>query len=107
MINSILSLDLYECYRSPRIHWPRSPLENISIPIMNSNSKICLFLSKLNRQANKLTANDDLKKLMDVENAIDQVATQLWGLTERELADIRSNLAELLWKPGGEHLICM
>jgi hypothetical protein len=58
-------------------------------------------LAELSREAHGLApaayASDQAARaaLRRVEQAVDEAAAALWGLTEAELRDIRRNLAEL------------
>ncbi len=52
-------------------------------------------LVALSQQAHQLAAAGDEVGLAVVEAQLDEAAAELWGITERELKEIRRSLAEL------------
>jgi len=98
-------------------------LENICIPKFDPKNKLHLYLSELSQKAHEVAKNikyndkevktnkeiiesifeysdsenqeynNDLKK---IEEEIDKVSTEIWGLTEEELKDIKISLTELI-----------
>ena len=70
-------------------------LENICIPKFDSRNPLHVELAKLSKKAH-LTANvDDKDTLQELEDEIDIVSAQIWGLTEDELKEIKISLEEL------------
>lgn len=47
------------------------------------------------QEPHEATANDDAVRVAEIETEIDQLAVQLWGLTAKELKEIKMALAEL------------
>ena len=45
--------------------------------------------------AHEATAAADTAAVKEIEEEIDELAAELWGLTPQELADIKRSLAEL------------
>ena len=68
-------------------------LENIAIPKFNSENSIHQDLSNLSKQCHEKTASGI--DVTDLEEQIDELAAELWGLTKDELKDIKDSLAEL------------
>lgn len=54
-----------------------------------------IILSDLSQQAHAATAAGDTDRVREIEEEVDQVAAQLWGLTDAELQEIQESLAEL------------
>jgi hypothetical protein len=46
-------------------------------------------------EAHEATSAGDQRRVKEIEEEIDLLAAELWGLTEEELADIRRSLEEL------------
>lgn len=82
-------------------HVSMSFIQNLRIPRYDSTNATHYRLADLSREAHGLApaayAGDEAAQaaLRRVEEAVDEAARVLWGLTETELADIRLNLAEL------------
>lgn len=70
-------------------------LEYIHIPKFDVQNKLHIILSELSKKAHEFAALDDKEKLKEVEDEIDKVAAQIWGLTSEELKEIKRNLEEL------------
>jgi hypothetical protein len=86
-----LSIEGYSMAISTNTH----VLNNISISKYNADNDIIRKLSKLGADFILLSRVEKVK----VENLIDQLSAQLWGITDAELKDIQWNLADL--KTGG------
>lgn len=71
-------------------------LENINIPKFDPNNPLHLKLSELSEEAHRLAKADDQDKLRQIEEEIDQVSAQIWGLTKEELKEIKLSLEDLL-----------
>jgi hypothetical protein len=70
-------------------------LEHIAIPRHSRNDPIHRALSKLSRQAHVAATSDEVGDLQGIQTEIDRLAAQLWGLTPKELKDIRASLEEM------------
>jgi hypothetical protein len=70
-------------------------LKNVRIPHYDPNNTIHNQLAAFSQQAHEATAGDDTAQVQAIEAAIDQLAAQLWGLTDAELRDIQASLEEL------------
>jgi hypothetical protein len=46
-------------------------------------------------EAHESTSAGDQKRVKEIEEEIDPLAAELWGLTEDELSDIKRSLEEL------------
>jgi len=53
------------------------------------------WLTALSQQAHQLAAAGDEVGLAVVEAQVDEAAAKLWGITDRELKEIRRSLEEL------------
>jgi len=71
-------------------------LENVRIPKFDPNNKLHLRLSELSQRAHELAKNGEENGLKEVEEEIDEVSAEIWGLTEGELKDIKLSLEELM-----------
>jgi methylase of polypeptide subunit release factors len=69
-------------------------LENINIPPFNKSSTIHKDLSNYSQQCHERTASGI--QVQDLENQIDLLAAELWGLTKQELIDIKESFEEVL-----------
>lgn len=70
-------------------------LENVRIHRYDPNDPIHRQLASLSQQAHAATAAGDSERVREIEAEIDELAAQLWGLTEAELCEIQESLAEL------------
>ena len=68
-------------------------LKNIAIPKFDSDNSIHQDLSNLSKQCHEKTAAGI--DVTDLEEQIDELAAELWGLTKEELQDIKDSLEEL------------
>ena len=68
-------------------------LTNIAVPKFDSSNSIHQDLSKLSQQCHEKTAAGI--DVSDLEEQIDELAADLWGLTKDELKDIQESLEEL------------
>ncbi len=68
-------------------------LTNIAIPVYNNENKIHNDLSYLSQECHdKVSAGIDVT---DLEEQIDELTAEMWGLTKQELKDIEESLEEL------------
>jgi SAM-dependent methyltransferase len=75
-------------------------LEHIRIPRFEAENPVHRRLSEVSREAHALVAGaGSLNRLKQVEQEIDALAAQLWGLEARELKEVQHSLREL----GGEN----
>lgn len=70
-------------------------LENIRIPKFDPKDKTHQRLAELSEEAHQVVAKDDQKTLKRIEAEIDTEAAKLWGLDDKELAEIQRSLKEL------------
>jgi len=70
-------------------------IQNIRIPKFDSKNKLHLYLAELSPKAHEAAEIDDQENLKDIEEEIDKVSAQIWGLTEEELNEIKISLKEL------------
>ncbi|MDP2855507.1 MAG: N-6 DNA methylase [bacterium] len=72
-------------------------LENVAIPKYDPSNALHQSMASLSQRAHQLAAQGKTAEaeLRQVEEKIDGVAAQLWGLTEQEMAEIRRGLEEL------------
>lgn len=68
-------------------------LENIAIPKYDSSNPVHQDLSLKSQQCHEKTAAGI--DVTDLEEQIDELAAELWGLTKEELQDIKDSLEEL------------
>jgi len=68
-------------------------LENIRIPKFDPKNKLHIHLADLSEKAHKETARGN--DVADIENEIDDLSAQIWGLTKEELKEIKISLEEL------------
>lgn len=69
-------------------------LKNIRIPKFAPNNRLHLRLAELSERAHEAAEIDDQETISRIEEDIDGLAAQIWGLTEGELKDVRSSLEE-------------
>ncbi|BCW96242.1 MAG: SAM-dependent methyltransferase [Fimbriimonadales bacterium] len=67
-------------------------LDHIHIPCYDPNNPVHRELADLSRQAHVIVARGDTARLGQVEKKIDELAAQVWGLTESEMDAIRQSL---------------
>jgi hypothetical protein len=80
-------------------------LKVIGIPRFNPGNPIHTRLADLSQQAHALAAagqtsevsetSEVSRRLAAVEAQVDEAAAELWGITDRELEEIRRSLEEL------------
>lgn len=70
-------------------------LENIRIPKFDHKNKFHIHLAELSKKAHEVARIEDREKLKDIEEKIDDISAQIWGLTKEELKEIKLSLEEL------------
>jgi len=70
-------------------------LQHICIPIFDSNNKLHISLSSHSEKAHKAAKENDEDAVKKIEEEIDVLAAQIWGLSEEELKEIKLSLEEL------------
>jgi len=70
-------------------------LEQIRIPKFDSQDKLHLSLAELSEKAHDAAKKDSKEKMCEIEEEIDLLVADLWGLTKEELREIQFSLAEL------------
>ena len=70
-------------------------LQNIRIPKFDPGNRIHQELAGLSQNAHHAAATGDEESLKELEQRIDELAAEMWGLTKAELKEIQESLAEL------------
>jgi len=70
-------------------------LDYVPLPKYDPANPIHTRLAELSQQAHQLAAAGDEAGLAAVEAQVDEAAVELWGITDRELKEIRRSLEEL------------
>ena len=70
-------------------------LQNIRIPKFDSANKIHQELSGLSENAHHATQIGDEVGVKELEQRINELAAQIWGLTGEELKEIKNSLEDL------------
>lgn len=70
-------------------------LENIRVPKFNAKSKVHQDLAVLSQNAHNAASTGDKAGLKELEQRIDELAAQIWGLTAEELHEIQTSLKEI------------
>jgi SAM-dependent methyltransferase len=70
-------------------------LQNIRIPKFDPANKVHQQLASLSQQAHRAQAAGDEQGLREIEQRIDELAAQIWGLTKEELKEIQTSLKDL------------
>jgi SAM-dependent methyltransferase len=70
-------------------------LENLRVPRFEQGNSVHLRLASLSQEAHEATTAGDQARVKEIEEEIDQLAAELWGLTPQELLDIKRSLEEL------------
>jgi len=68
-------------------------IQNIRIPKFDPKNKHHIRLANLSEKAHEETARGN--DVSDIENEIDELSAQIWGLTKEELKEIKISLEEL------------
>jgi len=68
-------------------------LQNIRIPKFDPKNKLHLQLAELSDKAHEVAAKDGNTSY--IENQIDDLAAEIWGLTKKELREIKISLEEI------------
>lgn len=71
-------------------------MQKVGIPGYEEHEDVHAHLARLSVDAHEATAAGDTAGVKEIEEEIDQLAAELWGLTAQELADIKRSLEELL-----------
>ena len=70
-------------------------LENIRIPKYDPTDPVHQALAEASKDAHEAAAHGGEARLREIEERVDTLAGELWGLTDKELAEIRRSLKEL------------
>jgi len=70
-------------------------LENIRIPKFDSRNPLHVELAKLSEKAHAAAKADNEDIVQELEEEIDIVSAQIWGLSSDELKEIKESLEEL------------
>ena len=71
-------------------------LENIRIPKFDPQNKLHFQLTELSKKAHEIAKTDKIDELREIEEKIDKISAQIWGLTDEELKEIKLSLKELI-----------
>jgi len=95
LLNSSPSTVVVQGYVS--LHPSPHVLQHVAIPKFDPFSPLHQSLASLSQRAHQLAVSgkEGEAELGGVEEEIDRLAAQLWGITDEELAEIRRALAEL------------
>ena len=66
-----------------------------NIPKYNSADPVHRALAQASKEAHEAAARGDEARLHEIEERVDALAAQLWGLTDKELAEIHRSIIEL------------
>lgn len=70
-------------------------LQNIRIPKFDPKDKLHLHLAELSEEAHEVAKTEDKEKSKDIEEEIDEICAQMWGLSKEELKEVKLSLEEL------------
>jgi len=70
-------------------------MQKVGIPGYDERDEVHMRLASLSVDAHKASAAGETVRVKQIEEEIDQLAAELWGLTAQELADIKRSLEEL------------
>lgn len=72
-------------------------LENVAVPLFDTNNPVHRSLAAVSEEAHKLAAGGAAREqeLRQVETEIDRLAARLWGLTKKDLLEVQRALSEL------------
>jgi hypothetical protein len=67
----------------------------LSVPTFGPDQPLHRSLGELSLEAHSAAVAGDAERVAGIEAQIDDLAAQLWGLTDKELKDIQDSLADL------------
>jgi len=70
-------------------------LENVNIPKFDPDNDLYVNLTELSERAHESAKNDDQESVQAIEEEIDEVSAQIWGLSDDELKEIKLCLKEV------------
>lgn len=70
-------------------------LHNIRIPVFDPRNEFHLHLSGFSEKAHEAAKNDDHQTIQAIEEEIDKLSAQIWGLSSEELKEIKLCLKEI------------
>lgn len=76
-------------------HPSTNVLKYVAVPKFDVGSHLHNQLADCSQQAHAATAKGETERVREIEAEIDQLAKQLWGLTDDELREIQESLTEL------------
>jgi len=91
LLNSSIIMAVVQAY-AVSIQMDPHILDHIRIPRYDPNNPVHREFADLSRQAHVIVARGDTARLGQVEKKIDELAAQVWGLTESEMDAIRQSL---------------
>jgi len=71
-------------------------LDNVRVPKFDLNNKFHLRIAELSKITHDLAKSGEEERLKKIEEEIDELAAQIWGLTKEELREIKLSLEELM-----------
>jgi len=70
-------------------------LQNIRVPRFDPKDEVHVKLAQMSEQAHEATAKGDIERVAKIEEQVDLLAAKLWGLSDKELKEIKLALEEL------------
>ena len=77
-------------------------LKYVRVPEFNAKDKTHIKLSELSKKAHKFTADGKHDRVLKIEEEIDKIVADMYGITEQELIDIKDSLRLLESGPEEE-----
>jgi len=78
-------------------------LEHIAIPKYDLTDPVHRALAEASKEAHEAAARGDEARLREIEDKVDALAAKLWGLTDKELAEIQKACKSKDESDGGEN----
>jgi SAM-dependent methyltransferase len=94
MLNSNISKYAAISYAT-EIQYDPHILQNIRIPKFIQRNELCRKITELSERAHESAKNDDNQAVQAIEEEIDEVSAQIWGLSDDELKEIKLCLKEI------------
>jgi len=70
-------------------------ISHVNIPQFDSQNILHLHLAELSERAHEAAQKEDKEELRAIEDEIDKLAAQIWGLSDEEFEEIQQNLDEI------------
>jgi len=94
---SVLNSSVARLLVNSYLHLHPSPhvMEHVKVPRFDPSNEVHLRLAELSKECHKLVSECKEGKLTKVEDEIDKIVAQLYGLTDEELEEVKKSLAIL------------